>query len=64
MGTHWELERNMLGTKKKRKKKPPSPPLPKLIRKKIKALLMHANLPIGSMKFVFPKQFVTIFGLG
>ncbi len=24
MGTHWKLERNMLGTKEKRKKKPPS----------------------------------------
>jgi hypothetical protein len=39
MGTHWEFEGNMLGTKEKRKKNPfPSPPNPKLKMKKIKAL--------------------------
>jgi len=34
LGTHWELERNMLGRKEKRKKVLPQP---KLKRKKIKA---------------------------
>jgi hypothetical protein len=28
MGTHWELEGNMLGTRKKEKKNPPVPPPP------------------------------------
>jgi len=46
MGTHWELEGNMLGTKENEKKKsPPTNPTPiplsppkKLKRKQIKAL--------------------------
>jgi hypothetical protein len=42
MGIHWELERNILGTKRKNEKNPPPPPFfpnPKLKRrKKIKAL--------------------------
>jgi len=44
METHWELERNMLGTKE--------------TLKKIKS--RH----LDCMKFLFPKLFVTIFGLG
>jgi len=28
LGTHWELERNMLGTKGKKKDPPPPPPRP------------------------------------
>jgi hypothetical protein len=39
MGIHWELEGNMLETKEKRKK---ISPLPKLKRKKIKALRVSA----------------------
>jgi hypothetical protein len=42
LGTHWELARNMLGTKDRRKKIPPSPH-PKLKRKKIKALWVHVE---------------------
>jgi hypothetical protein len=38
MGTHWELEGNMLGTKEKRKKILWPPNDPKLKREKIKAL--------------------------
>jgi hypothetical protein len=36
MGTHWELERNMLGIKEKRKRSSPTPSPPKLERKKSK----------------------------
>ncbi len=39
-GTHWELERNMLGTKEKWKKAPPPPPSN---FKKINALWVHAE---------------------
>jgi hypothetical protein len=56
-GTHWEPGKN-------EKKKKPSP-LKKIKRKKSKALGLHAwGLPIGCMKFLFSKEFVTIFGLG
>jgi hypothetical protein len=57
--THWELE----GNKEKMKKSSSPPPL-KLNRKKIKALCVHASLPIGCMKFLCPILFITIFGLG
>jgi len=60
MGTHWELKRNILGTKEKMNKKS-SPPLPNLKGKKASHL---ECLPIGCMKFFFPKELVTIFGLG
>jgi hypothetical protein len=57
MGTHWELEGNK-GEKK-------SSPAPQTLKEKesrhFKCLL---NLPIGCMKFLFPKLFITIFGLG
>jgi hypothetical protein len=39
--------------------------LPKLIRKKKQGTLSAClGLPIGCMKFLFPKELVTIFGLG
>jgi hypothetical protein len=66
MGAHWELKGNMLGTKEKRKKSsfpPPSPP-GKLKRKKSRHFECMLSLPIGCMKFLFLKLFVTIFGLG
>jgi len=37
MGTHWELERKMLRTKKNEKNSSPLPPNPKLKRKKTSA---------------------------
>jgi hypothetical protein len=63
MRTHWELERNM--TNEKRKKIPPPlfpPPHPKLKRKKKSSYFecMLSLLPIGCMKFLFPKLFITI----
>jgi len=55
VGTHWEIG-NL-------KKNPPvwRPPLKKLKRQKSKACL---GLPIDCMKFLFPKELVTILGLG
>jgi hypothetical protein len=56
MGTHWELERN----KGKMKKNSPSHPPPPKKSKHFECML---SLPIGCMKFLFPKLFITIFGL-
>jgi hypothetical protein len=66
LGTHWELEGNMLGTKEKiLALPPPPPPFSKLKRKrKSRHVECMMSLPIGCMKFLFPKLFVTIFGLG
>jgi hypothetical protein len=50
LGTHWELEGNILGTKEKEKKS-----------RHFECILSPT---IGCMKFLFPKLFVTIFGLG
>jgi hypothetical protein len=41
MGTHWEFERNMLGTKEMENILPHPP---KNLKKKIKALSVHAEL--------------------
>ncbi len=55
VGTHWEPEKIW--------KKILSPP--KLKKKKGQATLSAwLGLPIDCMKFIFPKQFITIFGLG
>jgi len=57
LGTHWEQGRS------KKKKTLPTPTDPQ--KGKIKA--HHEcmlGLPIGCMKFLFSKLFVTIFGLG
>jgi hypothetical protein len=54
----------MLGTKKKRKKILWSPDHPKLKRKIARHFECMLSLPIGCMKFLFPKLFITIFGLG
>jgi len=51
----------MLGTKKKNKKNSPHPTLERKNRAHQECML---SLPIGCMKFLFPKLFVTIFGLG
>jgi hypothetical protein len=57
-GTNWE--------KMKYKKKPPPPPPPQanLKEKKSRHFECMLSLPIGCMKFLFPKLFGTIFGLG
>jgi len=47
----WEPDGNMLGTKKKNEKK----------SRHFECML---SLRVGCMKFLFPKLFVTIFGLG
>ncbi len=68
MGIHWELERNILGTKGKMKKILPLPPFSPTQNLKGKKKSRHfefmLSLPIGWMKFLFPKPLVTIFGLG
>jgi len=71
MGTHWELEGNMLGTKENEKKKSPPPtppPSPSLLQKNLKENKSRhfecmLSPPIGCMKFLFPKLFITIFHL-
>jgi hypothetical protein len=54
----------MLGTKEKRKKSSPFPQTQNLKENKARHLKCMLSVPIGCMKFLFPKQFVTIFGLG
>jgi hypothetical protein len=67
-GTHWELIKgNIVRTHwepGENEKKIPAP-TPKLIRKKSKAPWVHAwAFPLVGMKFLFTKEFLTIFGLG
>jgi hypothetical protein len=58
MGTFWEQ-------KKKGKNPPPLPPPPKNFKeKKSRHFRCMLSLPIGCMKFLFPKLFVANFGLG
>jgi hypothetical protein len=67
MGTTWELKRNMLGIKGKKKKSFPHPlvaPTQNLKEKKSKHFECMLNLTIGCIKFLFPKLFVPILGLG
>jgi hypothetical protein len=52
------------GKMKKKKNLPPNTSPPQLTRKKQGTLMACLGLPIGCMKFLFPKEFVTIFGLG
>ncbi len=55
--TYWEHIKN----KEEKQKKTPSTPSPKGKNKAhLKCML---GFPIGYMKFLFPKLFVTIFGL-
>jgi hypothetical protein len=55
--THWEPGKN--------EKKSFSLPLPHPNLKGKKSTLSAClGLPIGCMKFLFPKEFITIFGLG
>jgi len=62
MGTHWELDGNMLGVKEKWKKS--LSPTQKLKEKKSRHFECMLSLPIGCMKFLFQKLFITIFSLG
>ncbi len=67
MGIRWELKRNMLGTKEKRKNLSPTPlaaPTQNLEGKKSRHFECMLSLPISYIKFLFPKLFITIFGLG
>jgi hypothetical protein len=72
---YWEHPPGTVGNLKgicweqrKKEKIPPPSPLPpsKKLRRKIKSRHFECmlSLPIGCMKFLFPKLFVTIFGLG
>jgi hypothetical protein len=57
----------MWGTKQKKKKNPPRPPPPttqNLKGKRSRHFECMLGLPIGCMKFIFPKLLVTLFGLG
>jgi len=53
---------NTLRTRGKWKKSSSPPPPPKKLKRKRASACL--GLPIGCMKFLFPKEFVTIFGLG
>ncbi len=57
VGTHWELEGNMLGTKEKQKK--PSPHTP---TQNFHECMLQPTHPLHV--FLFPELLVTIFGLG
>jgi hypothetical protein len=57
MGIHWELKGNTLGTREKWKKNP----LFFLRAKKQGTLSACLGLPIGCMKFLFPKEFLSPF---
>jgi hypothetical protein len=61
MGTHWEREENMLGTKGKWKKSSP----PQYLREK-KSMHFECMLafPLTAWNFDVPKLFITIFSLG
>jgi len=61
VGTHWEV-----GKKWKTFLAPlPHPPHPKTLKEKKQGTLSACSgLPIGCMKFLFPKEFVTVFSLG
>jgi hypothetical protein len=68
-GTHWEHrehDENPLGTcwELRKNEKKNSPPTQNLKGKKSRHFERMLSLPIGCMKFLFPKLFVTIFGLG
>jgi hypothetical protein len=57
LGTHWELEGNMLG-QRKNETNPPTPhppPPPQLNRKKSRNFEFMLSLPIGCMKFLGSK---------
>jgi hypothetical protein len=72
LGTHWVLKGTIVGTHLEQGKNenksfppPPHPPSPpKLKEKKQGTLSACLGPPIGCMKFLFPKELVTIFGLG
>jgi hypothetical protein len=57
LGTHWEPGKN-------EKKILPTPNLKGKKRKKQGTLSACLGLPIGCMKFLFPKEFITVFGQG
>jgi hypothetical protein len=59
----WGTHREHVGNKGKKKKNPPLPPQ-NLKGKKSRHFECMLGLPIGCMKFLFPKLLVTIFGLG
>jgi hypothetical protein len=60
MRIHLEIKRN----EQKKTFHPTSPPPPNLQGKKQGILMACLGLPIGCMKFLFPKEFITIFGPG
>jgi hypothetical protein len=66
MGSYWELERNIVGNRenppKKSSSQPPAP-LPNLMGKEARHLDCRLGLAIGSMKFLFPNEFITQFGV-
>jgi hypothetical protein len=70
MGTNWELKRNIVRTHwepRKNEKKSFQHPPPQNLKGHNKARHLECMLwpfPIGCMKFVFSKEFITIFGLG
>jgi hypothetical protein len=67
LGTYWEPDWNPLGTyweQRKNEKKSSATPTQNLKEKKSRHFECMLSLPIGCTKFLFPKLFTTIFGLG
>jgi hypothetical protein len=61
LGT-WGTSREHIENKEEKQKKTPSTPPPKGRNRAHHEYIL--SLPVGYMKFLFPKLFVTIFGLG
>jgi hypothetical protein len=67
LGACQELKRNILEQRKKEKNPSPTPPTTptqNLKEKKSRHFECMLSLPIGCIKFLFPKLFITIFGMG
>jgi hypothetical protein len=63
-GTHWELEGNIVGTHCELGENEKNSFPPETLKGKSKAPWVHAwAFQLAGMRFVFPKEFIAIFGL-
>jgi hypothetical protein len=60
----WEIHWELFGKKGNMKKSTPTPPSQNFSIKKLRHFECMLSLLIGYIEFLFPKLFVTIFGLG
>jgi len=58
----WEHVGNTLGTRKEKQKLPSPPPHPTPLPEGKNRAYRECMLTVGCMKFLFPKQVVTLFG--